>query len=35
MTFASAAVLLYLVGITLKNMNFTRTLDAIIPTEEE
>ena len=34
-TFVSAVVLLYLVRSTLKNMNFTRTLDAIIPTEEE
>jgi len=34
-TFFSAFVLLYLIRRTLKNMDFTRTLDAIIPTEEE
>lgn len=33
-TLVSAFVLLYLVKNTLKNMDFTRTLDAIIPTEE-
>ncbi|RNF52899.1 hypothetical protein EBI00_01985 [Marinomonas hwangdonensis] len=35
MTFISAVVLLYLVKRTLHGMNFTRTLDAIIPTDEE
>ena len=34
-TFISAVVLLYLVKRTLHGMNFTRTLDAIIPTDEE
>ncbi|SBS37583.1 hypothetical protein MSP8886_04186 [Marinomonas spartinae] len=34
-TFVSAMVLLYLVRRTLKNMGFTRTLDAIIPSQEE
>ncbi|ETI58245.1 hypothetical protein [Marinomonas profundimaris] len=33
-TLVSAFVLLYLVKNTLKSMDFTRTLDAIIPTEE-
>ena len=35
MTCISAVVLLYLVKRTLHGMNFTRTLDAIIPTDEE
>lgn len=35
MTFISAVVLLYLVKRTLEGMNFTRTLDAIIPRDEE
>ena len=34
-TFISAVFLLYLVKRTLHGMNFTRTLDAIIPTDEE
>ncbi len=34
-TFVSAVVLLYLVKRTLEEMNFTRTLDAIIPSDEE
>ncbi|MCW4629524.1 MULTISPECIES: hypothetical protein [Marinomonas] len=34
-TFLSSLVLLYLVKRTLKNMDFTRTLDAIIPTDED
>ncbi|GGN17681.1 MULTISPECIES: hypothetical protein [Marinomonas] len=34
-TFISAVVLLYLVKRTLEGMNFTRTLDAIIPTDED
>ncbi|SBS38765.1 hypothetical protein MSP8887_03479 [Marinomonas spartinae] len=34
-TFVSAMVLLYLVRRTLKNMSFMRTLDAIIPSQEE
>lgn len=34
-TFLSSIVLLYLVKRTLKSMNFARTLDAIIPTDED
>jgi hypothetical protein len=34
-TFLSSIVLLYLMKRTLKSMDFLRTLDAIIPTEEE
>ncbi|SHG25290.1 hypothetical protein SAMN02745753_03584 [Marinomonas polaris DSM 16579] len=34
-TFLSSIVLLYFVKRTLKSMDFTRTLDAIIPTDEE
>jgi hypothetical protein len=34
-TFLSSIVLLYLVKRTLKNMDFARTLDAIIPTDED
>ena len=34
-TFISAVVLLYLVKRTLEGMDFTRTLDAIIPTDED
>ncbi|SJL83787.1 hypothetical protein [Vibrio palustris] len=34
-TFLSAIVLLYFVKRTLNNMNFSRTLDTIIPAEEE
>ncbi|MFC3024401.1 hypothetical protein ACFODT_11255 [Vibrio zhugei] len=34
-TLLSAIVLMYLVKRTLNNMNFSRTLDAIIPVEEE
>lgn len=34
-TFLSSIVLLYLVKQTLKSMDFTRTFDAIIPTEDE
>lgn len=34
-TLLSALVLLYCVKRTLRNMNFTRTLDTIIPTAEE
>jgi hypothetical protein len=34
-TFLSSVILLYFVKQTLKSMDFTRTLDAIIPTEEE
>lgn len=33
--FLSSLVLLYLVKRTLKSMDFTRTLDAIIPTDED
>ncbi|MGB3385796.1 MAG: hypothetical protein WBA64_14155 [Marinomonas sp.] len=34
MTLLSAAGLLYVARITLKNMDFTRTLDALIPTNQ-
>jgi hypothetical protein len=34
-TFLSSIVLLYLVKRTLRSMNFARTLDAIIPTDED
>jgi len=34
-TLVSALLMLYFVRNTLKRMDFTRTLDAIIPTEEE
>ncbi|PYF84007.1 hypothetical protein DFP75_10126 [Marinomonas alcarazii] len=34
-TFLSSIVLLYLVKKTLKSMDFTRTFDAIIPTDDE
>ncbi|MGO2236627.1 hypothetical protein B6N13_14775 [Marinomonas sp. UCMA 3892] len=34
-TFLSSLVLLYLVKRTLKSMNFARTLDAVIPTDED
>lgn len=34
-TFLSSIVLLYFVKRTLKSMDFTRTLDAIIPTDED
>ena len=34
-TFFSSFALLYLVKRTLKNMNFARTLDAVIPTDED